>query len=477
MKTLLDLPVINSKEFRGACQGLAKRFTDDWFLFESEGTYLPRKEPMSSVRIAEDNLARYLNCHGYSFSYRKDDQTTDCWHMKKEWLERNFVKNDGLIVAKMDFLPGLGEVVDDPKTGANVINLWKPSQAALDAAAKGEAGGNRTVESWCHDGLSAPEWVERHVSWLCNGDPAVAGAFLDFMAHAVQRPFEKVLWGVILTSEAEGVGKDTLSELMGLLLEGEKRPAVSAKEITGQFTDWLFGRLWVQLDEIYESRKDRYLANALKKFITAPTAMIDRKYRDVLEVQNLARFFITSNADVPMAISERDRRWFVVRCDAIGSVKEVDPKTGQERTVFPEDTWRTFRALHDFVLEDRAALAQVYQWLAQRDIAGFDPKRPPMMTSAKAELIAESRPRAEVALEEILTDPKVWFSQFADKWVTRTEIEAWAKKEYSVDLSAVPARSFGSVLRGIGAFEVKRTRSTVVYRLVGAAELERDLPF
>ena len=187
---------------------------------------------------------------------------------------------------------------------------------------------------------------------------------MDFIAHLVQRPHERVNHALLITSEAKGIGKSTLGTVIRKLVGERNAHAVQSKDLKSRFDDWLMGKLVVQVDEIYE-HGNWDLANKLKPLITEPSVSVNVKCSPQISVHNFARFIIFSNHSAPIDIEEGDRRYFVFESHA------------QPRYTDYYDDLNAF-------IDSTEGLASIYSWLKQRDISAFRPYAAPPVTMACA---------------------------------------------------------------------------------------------
>jgi Family of unknown function (DUF5906) len=81
----------------------------------------------------------------------------------------------------------------------------------------------------------------------------------------LQRPYEQVGHALLITSEAKGIGKSTLGNIVRRLEQNSRVP--QTKDLKAQFDSWHICKLVVQVDEVYEAG-NWDLANKLKPLIT-----------------------------------------------------------------------------------------------------------------------------------------------------------------------------------------------------------------
>jgi phage/plasmid-associated DNA primase len=106
---------------------------------------------------------------------------------------------------------------------------------------------------------------------------------LNFLAHLLQRPQERIGHALLITSEAKGIGKSTLGSVVRRLVGEQNSRVAQTKDLKSSFDGWLMGKLVVQVDEVYEAG-NWDLANKLKPLITEPTVSANIKYGPQLEI-------------------------------------------------------------------------------------------------------------------------------------------------------------------------------------------------
>jgi hypothetical protein len=248
-------------------------------------------------------------------------------------------------------MPGREEVTLD-EDGSIVLNLWQPPLWQVDAEAE------------------EPRLFLEHLQYLFDRDAAAINHILDWVAHLVQRPAERIDHALLITSEAKGIGKSTLGQIVKRLVGERNAGAVQTKELKSQFDGWFVGKLFVQVDEVYESGNWE-LANKLKSLITEPVIGVNVKYGPQMQIKNFVRIMMFSNHTAPLNLEDGDRRYFVFNSNA-------GPRSDDYYT-----------RLHDEVLSDHG-MNSVYSFLANHDLGHFNPHRRPPMTAAKQEIVEAS---------------------------------------------------------------------------------------
>ena len=237
-----------------------------------------------------------------------------------------------------------------------MLNLWKPPPWTAD------------------DQAEEPAFFLEHLRYIFDNHEMAIEHVLNFLAHVVQRPQERIAHALLITSEAKGIGKSTLGTVVRRLVGEQNSRVAQTKDLKSSFDGWLVGKLIVQVDEVYEAG-NWDLANKLKPLITEPTVSANIKYGPQIEIENYARFIMFSNHTAPLNIEDGDRRYFVFDSKA-------QPRSDEY-----------YSALHRSI-ESPSEMNAIYSYLMKRDLAGFNPHRRPPMTEAKQQIIERGAPAA-----------------------------------------------------------------------------------
>jgi hypothetical protein len=244
--------------------------------------------------------------------------------------------------------------------GSVAVNLWHKPQWGQPGAAQSKVA------------VGMFEGLVRH---LCAGETipgepagAVADHLLNWLAHLVQRPGDRVNHAVLITSAVKGVGKGTLAAVIERLV-GERNCGVAdPDQMKGGYDNWIAGKLVVTAHEIYEGG-NYALAEKLKSKITEPRIRANLKYGPDQLLDNFARLLMFSNNETPLPMEDGERRYFVVRS------KAERPETALS------DRWYA-EMLRDDGIE------AIHAWLIARDISGWNAKKPAPLTESFHSMVA-----------------------------------------------------------------------------------------
>ena len=110
-----------------------------------------------------------------------------------------------MIAERVEFLPGKPEITHD-SDGCRVLNLWKPAPWTMD------------------DHAREPTVFLEHLAYILDNDAVAIEHVLNFLAHVVQRPQERIGHSLLITSEAKGIGKSTLGTVVRRPVGDQKQP-------------------------------------------------------------------------------------------------------------------------------------------------------------------------------------------------------------------------------------------------------------
>jgi hypothetical protein len=217
--------------------------------------------------------------------------------------------------------------------------------------------------------------------------PDQVGHIVLWLAHRVQRPWEKVNHALVLGGKV-GIGKDTILEPVKQAVGPWNFADVSPNRVLGNFNG--FARSVIL--RISEARDlgdwDRFtFFDRMKAIIAAPpdVVQINEKHLREYYVPNLCGVIITTNHKVDgIYLPADDRRHLV----AWSNLSKDD---------FAEDHWR--KQYRWYANGGHEAVAK---YLASRDLSGFDPKAPPPKTEAFWQIVNANRAPEDSELADVL---------------------------------------------------------------------------
>lgn len=135
---------------------------------------------------------------------------------------------------------------------------------------------------------------------------------MRWCATLIARPDIRMTYGVLLISEAQGVGKGTLGEKILAELVGRNNTSFPSENsiVDSQFNSWMAHKRLAVIHEIYAGHSSKAY-NKLKSMITDKMIRVNVKFSAEYDMENWLHFFACSNSKRAMRFSADDRRWLV----------------------------------------------------------------------------------------------------------------------------------------------------------------------
>jgi hypothetical protein len=213
------------------------------------------------------------------------------------------------------------------------------------------------------DSSRAQRWLD-HVARVYPGD---AEHIINWLAHRVQRPHEKINHALVLGG-AQGIGKDTLLEPVKRGVGPWNFAEVSPAQAMGRFNTFLRSVI-LRISEARDlGDTDRYaFYDRMKAYTAAPpdTLRVEQKYMDEYHILNVTGVIITTNHKTAgIYLPADDRRHYVAWSEL---TKEH----------FTEEYWNGLWNWYE-----SGGDRDVASYLMELDLEEFNPKAPPPKTEA-----------------------------------------------------------------------------------------------
>jgi hypothetical protein len=326
------------------------------YLPAHEYLYIPTGAPRPASSVTLDDFYSYLPMHQYLHIPTRalwpassvDSKIGRIRRMPaSKWLDRY------RSVEQMTWAPGEPLLIHDqfiaeagwfPHQGAKVINTYRPPTITLGDASR------------------AKLWIE-HVEFVFG---EYADRIILYLAHRVQRPWEKINHALVLGG-FPGVGKDVMLVPVRQAVGPWNFMEASPKQVLGRFNGFLKAVI-LRISEARDLGEVNQFAfyDATKTMIAAPPEAhrIDEKNIKEYSIPNINGTIISSNYKHGLYLPANDRRHYV----AWSALSMED---------FEDAYWqKLFRWYED------GGIGHVVGYLAALDIKGFDPKAPPPKTPA-----------------------------------------------------------------------------------------------
>lgn len=249
---------------------LRQEFADLWVWVEESDTFICREMPEINHAVAQ------FNSMVSSFSHVVSTGRL----LQKTYKGRT---------AKLCYRPDIPErIVTDRTTSA--INLHTPSPL------KPVPGDARPWEEFL-EYLFPVERERAQVKRWC--------------ATLISRPEIRILYGMLLVSERQGMGKSTLGERILAPLVGLTNTGFPGEKdmVDSSFNGWIANKRLIVVGEIYTGHSFKAY-NILKSYITDKNINVNEKFQRPYTIENWAHILACSNSKKALRIEESDRRWF-----------------------------------------------------------------------------------------------------------------------------------------------------------------------
>lgn len=331
-----------------------------------ELTHFKLRNPVRYVRVGEGNSIQFLTDAELNFLYRNelcgDKPFTAQWVMDP----------DILTYESLTFVPSFDRVPP------HLYNIF----------------GGLPMEPVEGDWSIIKELV-----WDLSGrDPQTEAYLHNWAAHLVQKPTEKPGVAVILSSELEGIGKDTWPDYVLAPILGQYYQNITdhENEFFGRFTSHLRNKLLIKLEEMNHEVFTKH-DDKLKSWITCKEKAFEEKgVSNPPAIPSYVRIFGTTNDPCPVKLTKTFRRYILINpyqghSDEKPYWREVYSKLGYE----------------GLTLVNPAVIQAYYHHLLTRDISQFNPRDRAETEALKDARQAQSPLLARYFQRSIQLDPDI----------------------------------------------------------------------
>lgn len=143
-------------------------------------------------------------------------------------------------------------------------------------------------------------------------DPAERHEMMRWCATLIARTDIRMSYAVLLVTETQGIGKNTLGEKILAPLVGRHNCSFPNERelVESQFNSWLVNKRFAFISEIYTGRSWK-AANQLKSYITDRETPVNEKYIRSYTTENWIHVMACSNSLKALKLDNTDRRWLV----------------------------------------------------------------------------------------------------------------------------------------------------------------------
>jgi len=149
---------------------------------------------------------------------------------------------------------------------------------------------------------------------VSGNDPAVFDYIENWIAHILQKPYEKTRVAIGIQGE-QGVGKDSYCDAIGDYIIGPKyylSTKTPENDVFAKFNSRAGYKILVKFEEAnFHTNKEN--ADKLKGLITSKHGHIEKKGHDAIELEDFTNIMMTTNNEIPVVLEDTDRRFLLVK--------------------------------------------------------------------------------------------------------------------------------------------------------------------
>lgn len=158
---------------------------------------------------------------------------------------------------------------------------------------------------------------------ICKDDEAAYNYLMGWLAHMIQKPWEKPGTMVVLRG-LKGTGKDIVGEYVGGLFPNHHVKIASQEHMTGRFNAHQEKTLLLHVEEAFWAG-NKAAESTLKHLVTSEKVLIEPKGLNAFSVKSVLRLFMSSNEKWVVPATEDERRYFVLDVSDRYSMKKSTP--------------------------------------------------------------------------------------------------------------------------------------------------------
>lgn len=257
-------------------------------------------------------------------------------------------------------------------------------------------------------------------------------------ATLIARPATRMIYGLLLMSESQGVGKGTFARILADLVGRANASFPSANMIVeSPFNGWISGKRLIIVDEIYEGHSWKAY-NKLKPYVTDETIEVNVKHIATWSMPNWTHYVLMSNSRAALKLEAKDRRWLV---------PEVT-----------EAVWEEERFAAFYLWLRSGGLSAISMWaktFVERGEGRYvRPGEIAPSSANKRRLISESKSEAETALEALA---EAMIERGEPTAIPLSMVKPWLKARTD-NVVYETAQSLSRLLQGKGLFVTDRIK-------------------
>lgn len=193
--------------------------------------------------------------------------------------------------------------------GRSTRVCYRPDVKGLKVTFRGSSAINLHVPSNIRAQAGDPQPFLDFINYLFVNESERIGV-LRWLATLIARPDIRMLYGLLLISEKQGVGKTTLGASILAPLVGIQNVGFPGEnDVTSAFNEWVAHKRLAIVSEIYSGSSWKAY-HALKSVITDKDISVNQKYMRQYTIENWCHVLASSNSMRALKMENDDRRWF-----------------------------------------------------------------------------------------------------------------------------------------------------------------------
>lgn len=240
----------------------------------------------------------------------------------------------------------------------------------------------------------AERFIRKHLQMLIEEEEYQLH-ILDWLAYNVQYPGRKVRHAILLQG-GEGCGKTFLYELGCTALGARHCKKINKGTLEKGWTEWAVGSQIIAVEEIRVVGKNRHEVMAmLKELVTNDTVPVNKRHTSTATEENITNYILFSNYKDALALTEGDRRYFVV-------MSRLQDANWKEIRSIADSGY--YQRLFDMLKEHASGVRHFFENYQIRD--SFNPNGPAPRTSYAEQIIHDVRDDVTAMVKSIIEDGK-----------------------------------------------------------------------
>lgn len=239
---------------------------------------------------------------------------------------------------------------------------------------------------------------------------------LDWVAHQVQKPWEKLTIAPVIISESRGVGKNLFFDIVKNMVGNWNCTEADVTEAVDKYCEFALHHHLVLINEANVDVRDkrginvrRELLERVKTKITENMQTVEPKYIGRFNARSYINYLVAGNTMDAIPVEKGDRRFHVIEISAVKQKRE-----------YYDDLWALTRS----PVEDSEAANRAYflrKHFLKREITLLFKGDAAKLSAAKQQMIDANKSAEQVELDEAIMN---FYSIFKANIITR-ELFYW----------------------------------------------------